>query len=58
MEAEVQVHTPLAKPHVWAQGHICPEEGTHFLILTKVPRRLEGLPILGIHPRWGRIRRS
>lgn len=40
MEAEVQLHTPLAKPHVQAQGRNCPEKGTHFLILTKVPREL------------------
>ena len=52
MEAEVQVHTPLAKPHVWAQGHIRPEEGTHFLILTKVPHGLEGPP--GNLPRMGK----
>lgn len=30
MEAEVQGHTPLARPHVWAQGRICPEDGTDF----------------------------
>ena len=43
-QAEVQVHTPLAKLHVWAQGRICPEEGTHFLMFTKVPHRLKRPP--------------
>lgn len=43
-EAEIQVHTPLARPRVWAQGHICPEDGTHFLMFTKVPHRLKRPP--------------
>lgn len=38
------VHPPRAQPRALAQGHICPEEGTHFLILTKVPHGLEGPP--------------
>lgn len=45
MEAEVQsIYTPLARLQALAQERICPEEGIHFLILTKVPSGLEGPP--------------